>query len=93
MDKAKIRLSAKEAELVANADWILTKNHILQKVKSILEGLQLQQQQFLKSHHSLLPALFQTGLGVQQRVPPNPSIEGTSSSGLRPLPAAPHVKR
>ena len=25
--------------------------------------------------------------------PPNPSIEGTSTSGLRPLAAAPHVKR
>jgi hypothetical protein len=24
---------------------------------------------------------------------PNPSIEGTSTSGLRPLAAAPHVKR
>ena len=27
------------------------------------------------------------------RVSPNPSIEGTSTSGLRPLAAAPHVKR
>jgi hypothetical protein len=56
MDKAKIRLSAKEAELIANADWILTKNHILQKVKYILEELQSQQQQFLRSHSSILPA-------------------------------------
>ena len=28
MDKAKIRLSQKEMELVNNADWILTKNAI-----------------------------------------------------------------
>lgn len=40
MDAAKIRLSAKEMELVANADWILTKNGIIDKVKTVLEGLQ-----------------------------------------------------
>jgi hypothetical protein len=55
MDKAKIRLSAKEAELVVNADWILTKNHILQKAKWLLEDLQLEQQGFLKQHLSVLP--------------------------------------
>ena len=55
MDQAKIRLSAKEAELVANADWILTKNGILQKVKYILEKLQTEQQHFLQADHSLLP--------------------------------------
>jgi hypothetical protein len=56
MDKAKLRLSAKEAELVANADWILTKNHILQKVKWLLEDLQSQQQQFLLTHSTILPS-------------------------------------
>ena len=56
MDKAKIRLSAKEAELVANTDWILTKNQILQKVKYMLEDLQSEQQQFLKAHPGILPA-------------------------------------
>ena len=30
---------------------------------------------------------------VLSRVGPNPSVEGTSNSGLRPLSAAPHVKR
>jgi len=30
---------------------------------------------------------------MQARVPPNPSIEGTSTSKLRLLAAAPHVKR
>ncbi|MDP4264402.1 MAG: hypothetical protein Q8941_17865 [Bacteroidota bacterium] len=56
MDKAKIRLSQKESELVANADWILTKNGILQKAKYILEYLQGQQQQFFSSHPAAVPA-------------------------------------
>ena len=34
MSKAKVRLSAKEQELVVNADWILTKNAIIQKVNA-----------------------------------------------------------
>jgi hypothetical protein len=55
MDKAKVRLSAKEAELVNNADWILTKNQILQKAKFILEEVQVKQQQFLRSDSSVLP--------------------------------------
>jgi hypothetical protein len=56
MDKAKIRLSPKEAELVANADWILTKNEILQKAKYILENLQAEAQLFLNTNDTLLPA-------------------------------------
>ena len=56
MDKAKIRLSAKEAELVANTDWILTKNEILQKVKYILENLQSEEQLFLHTNTAILPA-------------------------------------
>jgi hypothetical protein len=55
MDKAKIRLSAKEAELVANADWILTKNGIIRKAKYILEQLQFHQQEFLRLHPGMLP--------------------------------------
>ena len=56
MGKAKIRLSPKEAELVLNADWILTKNEILQKVKLMLGHLQSLQHHFLESNASLLPA-------------------------------------
>lgn len=56
MDKAKIRLSEKEAELVANADWILTKNQIMQKARYLLEDLQSGQTELLKSYSSLLPA-------------------------------------
>ncbi len=47
MDKAKIRLSQKEAELIINAEFILTKNAILEKVKQLLSGLQEKQQQFM----------------------------------------------
>jgi len=40
MDKAKIRLSSKEMELVTNADWILTKNTIIEKAKNLFGELQ-----------------------------------------------------
>lgn len=50
MDAAKIGLSQKELELVSDADWILTKNAILQKVNQLLGGLQVKQQQYLKFH-------------------------------------------
>ena len=53
MDKAKIRLSQKEAELIINAELILTKNAILEKVKQLLLALQQKQEGFL--HH---PQLF-----------------------------------
>jgi hypothetical protein len=55
MDKAKLMLSAKESELVTNSDWILTKNQIIQKVKWLLEDVQLKQQEYLKDHGSALP--------------------------------------
>jgi hypothetical protein len=55
MDKAKIRLSAEEAELVANADWILTKNAILQKVNQLLGQLQSDQQKHLQPYLNILP--------------------------------------
>jgi hypothetical protein len=45
MSVAKIRLSEKEMELVTNADWILTKNIILDKVVELFSSLQLAQQQ------------------------------------------------
>lgn len=50
MDAAKIGLSQKELELVSVADWILTKNAILQKVNQLLGSLQVKQQQYLKFH-------------------------------------------
>jgi hypothetical protein len=39
MRQTKITLSAKELELVTNADWILTKNGIIQKVYDLFGGL------------------------------------------------------
>jgi hypothetical protein len=39
MRQTKIALSAKELELVTNADWILTKNGIIQKVYDLFGGL------------------------------------------------------
>jgi hypothetical protein len=53
MDPAKIRLSAKETELVSDADWILTKNGILQKVNALLAAMQPAQQELLAA--SALP--------------------------------------
>jgi hypothetical protein len=58
MNPAKIRLSATELELVTNADWILTKNAILQKVKIILELLQAEQQDYLAKEKLNFPAAF-----------------------------------
>jgi hypothetical protein len=54
MDKAKIRLSSKEAELVINAGIILTKNIILQKAKLLLENLQSEQKEFLQANPGIL---------------------------------------
>src|SRR5687767_5183387 len=53
MDATKIRLSAKEAELISNADWILTKNEILKKVKHLLEELMKGQQKHISSFYQL----------------------------------------
>jgi hypothetical protein len=55
MNQAKIRLSAKEMELVNNADWILTKNGIIQKAKQLLETLQDKQRDILDPVIGLLP--------------------------------------
>lgn len=53
MNEAKIRLSEKEMELVTNADWILTKNGIMQKAKYLLEGLQERQTPVLQTSAGL----------------------------------------
>lgn len=55
MREAKIRLSQKEMELITNADWILTKNAILQKVNKLLGSLQEKQSLYLSSSDILLP--------------------------------------
>jgi hypothetical protein len=55
MNPAKIRLSKKEMELLTNADWILTKNGIIQKVKQLLESLLVSQQEYISLHPVHLP--------------------------------------
>jgi len=50
MDKAKIRLSANEMELVTNAGWILTKNAIIEKAKTLFGELQEKMADHLKKN-------------------------------------------
>lgn len=60
MNAAKIRLSAKEMELVTNADWILTKNGILQKANQLLGVLLDEQQKLIATYKTKLPSeIFQ----------------------------------
>jgi hypothetical protein len=73
MDATKIRLSTEEAALILNADLILTKNRIIEKVKSLLLQIQEHQQGYL-SDKSLLPALAQA-------IPPKIS-KGENYNGL-----------
>jgi hypothetical protein len=49
VDRTKIRLSPEEEELVATADWILTKNRVIQKINQLLSNVQTSQQQLLQS--------------------------------------------
>jgi hypothetical protein len=51
MEVSKIRLSSTEMELMQNAEIVLTKNRILEKVKTLLEEVQKEQIDFIKSHH------------------------------------------
>ena len=53
--QTKIQFLPAEMELVSSPDIILTKNAILQKIKSFLEELQLKQQDILQKNSSQLP--------------------------------------
>ena len=55
MEGAKIRLSQEELELVSRTDWILTKNRILLKAKSLLEAIAAHQHSLLQSFQHVLP--------------------------------------
>jgi len=55
MMQTKIQFLPAELELVSSPDIILTKNAILQKIKSFLEELQLKQQDILQKNSSQLP--------------------------------------
>lgn len=67
MNAAKIRLSAKEMELVTNADWILTKNDILQKANQLLVMLLDEQQRITSTYKTKLPPeVFQTSAKISK---------------------------
>ena len=51
MNYTKIRLSQKEMELIADADWILTKNAILKKIDHFFSALQVKQKEWLDINH------------------------------------------
>ena len=57
MDTPKIRLSKEEEALINRTDWILTKNHILQKVKQLFSNLQSRQHLILQGMLSLQPEI------------------------------------
>jgi hypothetical protein len=55
IQQTKIQFLPAEMELVSSPDIILTKNAILQKIKSFFEELQMKQQEVLKNYSSQLP--------------------------------------
>ena len=58
MEDVKIQLSDSELELMQNADIILTKNSVLQKMKCLLEDVQKRQLEFSISNQPVIPGLF-----------------------------------
>lgn len=74
MDQAKIRLSPEEMDLVTNADWILTKNGIMQKAWHMLAMLQQGQLDMLQHLNQELP-------GEWRSIPPKIS-KGENYRGL-----------
>ena len=55
MQQTKIHLLPAEMKLVSSPDIILTKNAILQKIKSFFEGVQIKQMEILKDYSSGIP--------------------------------------
>jgi hypothetical protein len=53
--ETKIQLLPFEIELLSNAELILTKNALLQKLKHFLEDIQLKQQVFIAKNASSFP--------------------------------------
>lgn len=60
MNQAKIRLSSTEIELIKNADWILTKNAIIEKIVQFFSSLQEEQKNELQLYRNKLPSRFYT---------------------------------
>jgi hypothetical protein len=58
-DKPKLTLSAEELQLVSNADWILTKRKIIDKVNTLFGNLANQMKtEVLAAHNQLVPAII-----------------------------------
>lgn len=55
MDVTKIRLSPEEEALVTRADWILTKNSVLQKTMQLFAMLQTEQKTWMESNRNSWP--------------------------------------
>ncbi|MEI8074745.1 MAG: hypothetical protein WCH78_08350 [Bacteroidota bacterium] len=53
MSNAKVRLSSKEQELVINADWILTKNAVIQKLYTFFGQVSEQYQSMIQQNPAL----------------------------------------
>lgn len=53
-NKTKIRFSAFEQDLIKNADWILTKNLIIEKMKLLLQQCLEKQNETIEQHEFLL---------------------------------------
>jgi len=51
MEVSKIHLSSAEIELIQNAEIILTKNRVLEKMRALLEQVQEKQIEFVSSNH------------------------------------------
>ncbi len=49
-NETKIRLSAFEQDLIKNADWILTKNQIIEKMKQLLQQCLEKQKETIEQH-------------------------------------------
>ena len=60
MEVSKIQLSDAESEMMQNADLILTKNRVLQKMIGLLEQVQHRQQQFVETNALFDNEIFKT---------------------------------
>lgn len=60
MEVSKIQLSDAESEMMQNADLILTKNRVLQKMSGLLEQVQERQQDFIQAHEWKDKEIFRT---------------------------------
>ncbi len=60
MEVSKIQLSDAESEMMQNADLILTKNRVLQKMTGLLEQVQERQQDFVRANDLADHGIFKT---------------------------------